>query len=462
LADMTGDGVDDLVVVNGERKIRVCANTATAGQVPVYTAANLVPSSAGGDFVLPDQRFDAADWDGDGLVDLVMGNRFGEVRAYRNVGTAAAALFDPKNYEVLENGSYNLYPRVFNISRNSVPDYIRSVNWGSINYWLRSSASPSLGSQNGVLAVSDNTGASVDIKAVTDGAMVDFADFNDDDVLDVLIGGHAGSNTYLAYGVANTVADSIAAIETIYDDAYWAGGIGAALEANEQALLNQINAAQRNIVLHMQASTLSERQAQFNQMATHIRKHTFLQMGSSLDTVKYNHLPSIAGQNLMTMHEILPDTVVHRTNVADAVGLTGVHRDIYLQMGLHVGDNQQATQGQIQSVRNFMLLQPRESFPDALLTLDHYYENGRGGIVNTFRGSKNTFHFGEGRNSTEWADDLNAAADAFYGSEVQRGDYFTFVLGHEVTHSLDGYILTRANKDLWRPDTSGWSKCIEC
>jgi hypothetical protein len=318
LVDMTGDGVDDLVAVNGERKVRVYRNTAAADAPPVYASATMVPSSAGGNFVLPDQRFDAVDWDSDGLVDLVMGERSGELRVYRNVGTATVAQFDPAVYEVLESGSYNLFPRVFDLNRNNTLDYIRGVNWGSIDFWFDAPLVDGLGSQNGKLVVTYADGSTVSMKPLTDGAIVDFADFNGDGVFDLLVGGHAGSETYIAYGVAHTVSESIAEVEAIYDA--HPTDLGAALEANDQALLKQIKEAEANIIMHMQAASYSERQAQFSQMVAHVSKYNFLQMGAPLDTVKYNHLPSIAGQNLMTMHEMLPDSSTHRLAVADAVG----------------------------------------------------------------------------------------------------------------------------------------------
>ncbi|MCK4564385.1 MAG: VCBS repeat-containing protein, partial [Verrucomicrobia bacterium] len=450
LADMTGDGVDDLVVGDGSKTLRVYRNTSAAGQVPVYAAASPIPSTAGGTFVFSNQRFDAADWNGDGLVDIVTGCRSGELMAYRNVGTATSPLFDPADYEVIDSGSYNLFPRVFDLSLNGVPDYIRGHNLGSIKFSFDPSRSEGLGEVNGTLTVTHTGGVDVNMQALTDGAIVDFADFNADGVLDILIGGHAKTNMHIAYGVANTVADSIAAIEAIYDA--HPTGLGAALEANDQKLLNQIKDAERNIILQMQSGTSSECLGMFAQMVAHVGKYTFLQMGAPVDPVEYDNLPGIAGQNLMTMHHMLPDTPEHRGNVADAVGLAGLHREIYLQMGLHLGDNQQASQGMLESVRDFMALQPRESFPDGSITLHQYYGNGRDGHVSSFRGSKNTFNFGIGNSSMEWkwADDLNAAIQDFYGAEVQRGDYFTFVMGHEVTHSLDGYVQGRANADLWR------------
>ncbi|MGA0844960.1 MAG: LamG-like jellyroll fold domain-containing protein, partial [Luteolibacter sp.] len=448
LADFTGDGVDDLVAVNSSREVRVYANTATAGRPPVYAPEIRIQASTGGSFVLPDQRFDAADWDGDGLPDLVTGTRSGNVLFYRNIGTATAPLFDPNQSVVLESGSYNLYPRIFDINRNGTPDCIRGINWGSISFWFDPAPATSLGGSDGSLTITDPSGATEDMKALTDGALVDFADMNGDGVLDVLVGGHAGSQMSVAFGVAATVADSLAAIEAIYDA--HASGLGVALEADGQALLGQVNAAAANILMHAAASTLTERRQAFQLMAAHVAKYPFLQMAAPLDTNQFRHLPSIAGQILMTLHHLLPDTEEHRQQVADTMGLIGLHREIYLQMGLHIGDNQRASRGQLESIRDFMRLQPRESFPDAAITLDHYYGDGRGGWVSSFRGAKNTFNFGEGGNVSEWAGDLNAAAESFFGSPVQKGDYFTFVMGHEVTHSLDGYISGRANQDLWR------------
>jgi hypothetical protein len=115
-----------------------------------------------------------------------------------------------------------------------------------------------------------------------------------------------------------------------------------------------------------------------------------------------------------------------------------------------VGDNHNGTQGMLESVRDAMAIYPRVDFPDAALTLDNYMGDGRGGWVNVFTSAKNTFGFGIGSNVSEWAADLNSAIESFYGSPVQRGDYFTFVMGHEVTHSLDGYVNSRKNTDLRR------------
>ncbi len=49
---------------------------------------------SGGDFVAGDVRADIADWNGDGLPDLVTGSRSGEVKIAYNVGMLAEPVFD--------------------------------------------------------------------------------------------------------------------------------------------------------------------------------------------------------------------------------------------------------------------------------------------------------------------------------------------------------------------------------
>lgn len=377
-----------------------------------------------------------------------MGNFSGELRLYTNIGTSNAPVFSASAYTPIGDGSYNLYPRLFDLDRNGKPDFIRSINWGNIDFWLNPSNLAQLNDPSGTLDLTDPAGNTVNIKPLTDGAIIDIADLNADGVLDLICGGHAGNRIFIAYGAYESVEESIAVIESIYDA--HPTQLGAALAADGGRLLDEIKTSEHNILFHMNSASFAERQLNFAALSDHVRRYPFLQMTAPLDPVEYNHLPSIAGQNLMLLHEMLPDTPTHRTRVADAVGLSGLHREIYLDTGLHIGDNQEATLGQLESIQDFMRLQPRESFPDAALTLNHYYGNGRGGWVTSFRGSKNTFNFGEGNNISEWASDLQAAISSFYGSQVYRGDYFTFVMGHEVTHSLDGYIDNRANFDLAR------------
>ena len=107
LIDMTGDGVADLVVADSASKLRVYANTAAAGQTPVYAAYTTVKKADGiTDFVMPDRRFDIGDYNGDGKPDLVTGTYSGNVQLFLNTNSAASPRFETSS--VLFGSSYNI------------------------------------------------------------------------------------------------------------------------------------------------------------------------------------------------------------------------------------------------------------------------------------------------------------------------------------------------------------------
>ena len=144
------------------------------------------------------------------------------------------------------------------------------------------------------------------------------------------------------------------------------------------------------------------------------------------------------------------DTPTNREKTADALGLQGLHREIFLDTALHVGDNQRGTRGQLESIRDFIHFHPDVLFPDTMITLDHYYGDGRGANVELFTSAKNIFSNETGGNSNEWASDLGDAVDEVFGEKAKNGDSYTYVLAHEVCHSLDRYVRTRENGDLER------------
>ena len=441
LMDMTGDGMKDLVVADSSSKLRVYRNTAAAGQPPVYAAYVRVRNPSGAEFTLLDRRFDLGDWDGDSKPDLVTGSFSGAMQLFLNVGTAADPRFNAGT--VLTSDSYNLYPRLYDLNGNGLTDFLRGINWGSITYW-RDAGTLGLGSSM-TLNLTDSSGVSPDLHALTDGAMVDFGDFNADGVLDLVVGGHASDKVYLASGARKSIAQSLAEIEAIYNAN--PGTVGVALSANTNALLNAVNNANWNLIAHLQNGTLGTREALFAALTNHIGKYWFLQY-QTLDTTNYHHVPSIVLQNWVMLQYALANTPTRRTNIANVMGLTGTMRTIFLENGLAVGDNAKSIPSAYGTIRDFQRRYPRELFPDAVLTIDQLYGDARGGFVWTPNSTKNTFGDWAVGSANEWASDLTAAIEKVLGSGTASGDYFTFVMGHEVTHSLDGYVNSRANADL--------------
>jgi hypothetical protein len=447
LADMTGDGVADLILADNSSKLRLYPNTAAAGATPIYAAHAFIKQSDGtSDFVLPDKRFDIGDYDGDGKLDLITGNRAGDVRLYLNVNTAANPRF--QNSTVLFSESYNTYPRFCDLNQNGQTDLVRGINWGDVKYWLDVPSNGLPGNQ--FLSIRDALGATPAMQNLTDGAIVDFADFNGDGILDMLVGGHnsgADKKMFIAYGVKRTAANSIAEIEAIYDANL--ADLGNALSANSNELLNRVNAANLNLVDHLKFGSLGTREAVFAALAAHIGKYDFLKY-QELNTAIYRHVPSIVLQNWVILGYLLPDTPARRATIADVMGLTGTARTIYLENGLALGDNGKSIAAAYGSIRDFMRRHPREAFPDSILTFDQLYGDQRGGFVWTPNSTKNTFGQWALGNANEWAGDLSAAIQGVLGAGSASGDYFTFVMAHEVIHSLDKYLATRANQDLLR------------
>ena len=446
LADMTGDGVDDLVAVDNSRRVRVYENTAAAGAAPIYAAATFAQTPGGGNLTLQDQRFDIGDYNNDGLVDIVEGSFSDGMWVYENVGAANDPRFEGRT-QVL-SGAYNLYPRLADLDFDGDTDYLRGINWGNVTYWLNGGDQGILdGGVSSRLSITDASGVAVDLHAETDGAIVDFADYNGDNIPDLLLGAHKEGNVYIAYG--KLASGNIDAIEAIYDANL--PNLGAALSANDNALLEEVNSLNREWINW--AVTLAnpvDRRAAFDRLVTHINTYPQLLKHQPLDTNQYHHLPSIAGQNWMTLHQLGPNTTAHLTEVADAMGLTGGHRDIYLQNGLAIGDGARGKSGQLDSIVTFMQTQPGALFPDAQITINNYWGDGKGGNVNVFTSGKNVFDWEVGGNgSSEWASDLASAITSTIRSGT-RADGFTYVVGHEVTHSLDAYTRSRANEDLER------------
>lgn len=442
LADMTGDGVQELVIADPANKLRVYRNTATVKKIPVYDHAIFyAKNSDGADFVLPDRRFDIGDWNGDGRPDLVTGTGSGSVQLFLNVGTLTEPRFGTG--KVLYSNSYNLFPRLFDLNGNGTMDFICGINWGSITYW-RDVCNMGLSSPR-TLAISNASNVSPNLHQLTDGAIVDFGDLNGDGKLDIVMGGHGNDKLYVASGERKTVSESLAEIEKIYDANLYR--VGTALCANENALLNAVNKANQNLISYIMYGTLGAREALYAALTKHVRKYDFLKY-QTLSTNHFNYVPSIALQNWVMLGYALPDTPPRRAEIADTMKLTGMMRTIYLENGLAVGDNAKSIPAAYETLRDFMLRHPRELFPDAVLTIDQLYGQGRGGFTWTPNSTKNTFGDWAVHSANEWAPDLTMAIEKELGKGAASGDYFTFVMGHEICHSLDGYVRSRANKDL--------------
>lgn len=453
--DLDGDAQNELIVVDDKLSLAVykIGGEKTA---PVLQKPSVIKTPSGKDFILPDRRFDLGDVDGDGLPDLVTGTGSGEMRLYLNKGDASSPRFAPDEYTVLQSGSYNYYPRLCDVSGDGKLNFTRGENWGGVFLWNETPTESSLKATT--LKFLNADGSPAKVKDFTNGAILDYADLNGDGVIDAIIGGHAHQGIFVAYGVKKTVAENIAVIEKIYDEN--PQQLGLALSANNNELLNQLNAANAGLVAVVTSGTPSVRTELYEKLTAHIEKYKFLKYQhlptsdkdnhTGEDCPEWHHVPSIVVQNWVMLQNACPDTPTRREAIANTLGLTGIARTIYLENGFALGDNAKSKPAAYQTILDFFRRYPNELFPDAFITIDQFYKDNRGGLFWTPTSGKNTFGDWALGNSNEWARDLTEAIERVYGAGSASGDYFTFVLAHEIVHSLDHYVRTRANQDLQR------------
>lgn len=428
--DWDGDGRVDLLYSDRERRLLWCrreADGALAAAVAVAT--------------LPDRRFDVGDWDGDRVPDVVTGTGAGAVRLFRGRRDGGAVSLDAG--ATLFDGSYNLYPRFADLDGNGRSDLVRGINWGGVHYWL--DVGPR-GLDRGGEFVFSGPGDQPDNLRATDGAVAALADLDGDGINDIVLGRHAGRGLLWARGRKLGVRDHLRVIEAIYDAHL--DRPGEALAADNGALLQRLIGANRAIAGLIEQGGPQVREEVFHAVASHIRKYPFLKV-QAWELPRYRHIPGTVLQNIVFLRQARPDTRRHREEVADVVGLAGVYRDVFVERGLALGDRGKLNDAQLGTVRDFQRHHPRELFPDDVITFDQLFGEGRGSLVWTPDSAKNTFGCDVG-NASEWAGDLVKAIENELGKGGSHGDYFTFVMGHEVTHSLDGYVRSRANRDLAR------------
>lgn len=145
--DWNHDGKLDLVVGDGLGDVYLFLNSGTPGAEPILSAGQLLRDRNNTpvgtlDFAAPA----IADWDGDGLEDLLVGNGDGYVLFYRNVNNATqAALNEPPRLlpvgPLTASGAvlrpdYRAQPRVADYNRDGKRDLVLGADDGTLRVYL--------------------------------------------------------------------------------------------------------------------------------------------------------------------------------------------------------------------------------------------------------------------------------------------------------------------------------------
>ena len=450
--DVDSDGLPDLVVVAQDDLLaRWFRNIGSVGNPVLDTPVFLKSSDGVSDFSVPDIRADVADWNGDGLPDIVTGSFSGSVMVSLNVGTRSLPRFAPASVLVDStgrslDGSYNLNARIVDVTGDGVPDLVSSFNWGTIN------CHANLGSANlPILAdslefqVTDTLGDRVNFHALADGAIVDFADLDRDGTVDLVAGGENSGTLFLAYGRGGM--DSLTGIRDLL--AAHPNDLGAFLaspahSAEKARLRNDLGQLHDFIAGMAVPSRKAVFQAALLEMIRDYPQYFRLQRFNPDDSPG---LPAISSQILLTTlmtNYLDPET---RKSVCDAAAFPGRdqpgggYRKLVEDLGLFLFDNFQNPMGAeaiYQAIRNV----PRNIYPGTGLTMADWLGETdflvRGHFKNCFNGYPDN-----GEVEYGFSDD----ARPVIGERGNENWYMT-VVRHETMHDMDAFV--RRSPELYR------------
>lgn len=344
-ADIDGDGLPDLIVAGNDNRVRYYRNKGVLGS-PAFEASTVIQGNDGV-FALPWSvygRIEIADWDADGLLDLLTGDWGGEITWYRNTGTTNMPVLGAAGVRMSRGGTvlhepHNVHPRVFDFNQDRVPDLAFGINWGYVKI-LMNSDGPGATDFPSDYRVRDTNGAVLNIRGlISDDTIPDFADLNGDNVLDLISGGANGRLFFMA-GVSYTHTferiEAIMAPHTI--------NLGTAL-AEDPELRDTLFGLHRSL-RSLAASGLlppADRETICAWYRGHIARYPNYLRRRNLDQTVDAYVPYLAGQVWVNLFESVSDTPAHRRETAMACGFNGTISNLLTDLGMLYVENSLST-----------------------------------------------------------------------------------------------------------------------
>jgi Bacterial Ig domain/FG-GAP-like repeat len=451
--DMDQDGLKDLVATSAlDKKVRYYRNTAISEKSqPVLDREIILQNSQNQDFLVEDIRVDVADWNGDGLPDIITGSWAGAVKIAYNIGSRQAPTYfadpvtkiDSQNFKL--SGAYNLNVRLIDMNQDGTLDLVDSYNWGDIYARMNqgSSASPFI-PENSKLKITNADGSDVNFHQLCDGPIVDFSDLNGDKVLDMVIGGERNGKIWIAYGKSwKTILGDIRELIAAHPN-----DLGLYLEnAANKADKTKMQVLQADLYEYVVSyANLNQRQAIRNKLIAMIEEFPQYFKLQTFDLSSQPGMASLAAQTWLTTLLTGYFNPVVRAQLIKSAQMTGGYAKLVGEIGLIYVDNNLSPDA-ADAIYQWVRTVPRNVYPGTMITTNDWI----GGRTYLVRGHmKNIFSV-----------PLNSGGEFAFGSDAyaiigDRGseNWFMTVVHHEASHDVDAYV--RKNEAL----TKRWGEVL--
>lgn len=437
LIHFVGNPLPDLVVCHSRNEVTIHENVGTA-KSPKFTQNGVsfkVQENCQG-------RFDAADWDGDGLVDLVTGSFSGKLVWYRNQGKPDAPKFGQGKSFYDLSLAYNAHPRIVDFNQDGSLDLLLGVNWGTVSLYLNMTISKkqSLG-RSRMLQWTD--GKNLNIRNLNgDDATPELADLDGDGVLDLISGGKNGRLFFMQGDGFPSRVESFKKLLIVNSK-----DLGDILR-DDATVRQQAFGALASLQADLAGGLVpkASREELFRQLAPLAKQYPSLLGRSRFNLESSPHLPLLAGQYWVVLLESLPDTPLNRQRVADALGFRLGYERLLVDLGVLFIDNNTATPEHLAAMHQLMMAMPRSVWDVETITVAGWL----GSAIKTqkirSRSGINIFDLPLGRSENSFASDSPRPGFT---------DVYLICLAHELAHNMLDTVGKRMRPELYERKFEG-------
>ena len=436
-AQLIGSDLPDLVVGHSKRLVTIHRNIGSAQQ-PVFEEQGITIEVQAG----CDGRFDVADWDKDGRLDLITGSFDGVVQWHRNTSSQNELKFSVGQAFCDIRIAYNSHPRVLDFDGDSQLDMLLGLNWGSVTLY-RHAGNPSGPNLASGQQLKWSDGKNLSIRTLNgDDTTPELADWDGDGVRDLISGGKNGQLFWMkGIGFPSRITRLKALLAQHKRD------LSKTLQENDQ-IRQEVFGCLTTIQADLRSGLVpaTARQDLFSSLAPLARQYPQYFSRQHFNLEQAPHLPILAAQYWVVVLESLPDSKANRERVAAALGFESGYRTLLVDLGVIFIDNNTATKEHLDAMIRLMRHMPPSTWDVETITVAGWL----GPAVKT-----NKIQSRSGVNIFDMP--LGRPENSFAGDSPRPGvtDVYLICLAHELAHNMLDTVGRKNRPDLYERKFQG-------